>query len=266
MLNLQTQRRKLAMAVLGLGVTLGLSVLGTGTAEAHFMLVAPDAYSKQDADPYGSPQKAPPCGLTDPVTPSQLTGLVTNYVAGQKITLTIDEKIPHPGWYRVAIAKDQASLPAEPPVTAGSTACGSTTIDPNPQLPLLADGLFQHTSAFTSPQTAQIQLPPGFTCQNCVLQVIEWMSNHGLNNPGGCFYHHCATVNITAAAGTDGGSGTPDAGGSGTDDAGTGGGGGGGGQSTGCSYHPAAGSLPEIASVLSALGIGLLLRRRRRAV
>ena len=30
------------------------------------------------------------------------------------------------------------------------------------------------------------------------------MSNHGLNNPGGCFYHHCATVSVGAAGG-DGG-------------------------------------------------------------
>jgi MYXO-CTERM domain-containing protein len=40
----------------------------------------------------------------------------------------------------------------------------------------------------------------GFTCQNCTLQVFQWMSNHGLNNPGGCFYHHCAAVNIVDSA------------------------------------------------------------------
>jgi hypothetical protein len=99
----------------------------------------------------------------------------------------------------VQLAADQASLPADPPVTAGSTACGSTVIEPNPTMPLLADGELVHTTAFGSPQSFQVQLPPGFTCDNCVLQVAEFMSNHGLNNPGGCFYHHCATVSIVAA-------------------------------------------------------------------
>jgi MYXO-CTERM domain-containing protein len=43
------------------------------------------------------------------------------------------------------------------------------------------------------------------TCaSNCVLQVAEFMSDHGLNNPGGCFYHHCANITIQAG-GTDAG-------------------------------------------------------------
>jgi hypothetical protein len=36
------------------------------------------------------------------------------------------------------------------------------------------------------------------TCANCTLQVIEFMSNHPLNAPGGRFYHYCATVAISA--------------------------------------------------------------------
>jgi len=106
-------------------------------------------------------------------------------------------------------------LPPEPTVTAGAGfACGSVPIETNPQFPVLADGLFVHTSSFNGvQQTAQVQLPAGMTCPNCVLQVIEFMGDHGLNNPGGCFYHHCSIVNITA----DG----PDAGVAQGDDAGT---------------------------------------------
>lgn len=256
------QRGKLVIATLGLGAALGFGALDAGVAEAHFKLVAPDAYSKQDADLYGSPQKAPPCGLADPVSPNQLTGLVTNYVAGQKITITIDEKIPHPGWYRVAIAKDAKSLPAEPKVTSvPSDDCDSTVIDPT--VPgVIADGLFKHTSAFTAPQTAEIQLPPGFTCQNCVLQVLEWMSNHSFNNPGGCFYHHCATVNITAAA-TDGGTGPTDAGTTAPPDLTAGPGGGS--QPTGCSYQMGAVPPSAVGMLAGLLTFGALLRRRRRA-
>ncbi len=161
-------------------------------ANAHFTLQAPACYSQQDQ--FGSPQKSGPCGQADPGAAMVPTN--TAYLTGGSITLTINETIPHPGHYRIAIANDMASLPAEPPVTAGSTPCGSTVIDPNPTLPVLADGVFVHTSAFSGPQTMQIPLPAGFTCDHCVLQVLEFMSNHGLNNPGGCFYHHCAIVTV----------------------------------------------------------------------
>jgi hypothetical protein len=58
-----------------------------------------------------------------------------------------------------------------------------------------------------------VQLPAGMLCDHCVLQVIEFMSEHPLNNPGGCFYHHCATVTISDHA-PDAGviAGGPDAG------------------------------------------------------
>jgi hypothetical protein len=165
-------------------------------ARAHFALVAPDSWAAQDA--LGLPEKSAPCGQADPGIPVMPTGLVTTADAGSLLTITIDEKIFHPGHYRVSLAPDQASLPADPPVTAGATPCGSTTIADNPTLPLLADGLLVHDAAFNGPQTIQVQLPDGVTCTNCTLQVTEFMSDHPLNNPGGCFYHHCATLTIVA--------------------------------------------------------------------
>lgn len=183
---------------LGVLLAMGIGVLYALPARAHFLLQSPPAYSMQDS--LGSPQKSAPCGQADPGQAVMPTNMVTAYVSGGMLTLTIVETVDHPGHYRVAIAKDQASLPADPPVTAASTACGSTVIDANPKLPLLADGVFVHTASFNKvPQTINIKLPDGFTCQNCVLQVAEFMSNHGLNNPGGCFYHHCATVTVDPA-------------------------------------------------------------------
>ncbi len=154
----------------------------------------------------GGPQKSAPCGQDDPGQPLTQSGKVTAFQEGQTISITISEVIPHPGHYRVSIAKDLASLPADPAVTAGSSACGSTIIQKNPQLPLLADGLLVHTSAFSGPQTMKVQIPPGFTCDGCVLQVTEFMSSHPLNNPGGCFYHHCANVTVTGTTSADAGS------------------------------------------------------------
>ena len=174
-----------------------LCALAPSTALAHFILVSPSCLSEQNG--IGDPQKAPPCGA------GKATNKVTTYRPGDTISITIDEKVPHPGHYRVLLAKDQASLPDDPKVTAAGTPCGSTVIDPNPKLPLLADGLLVHTQAFAGPQTMQVKLPANMTCNNCVLQVVEFMSNHALNNPGGCFYHHCATITIEPAAVNDGG-------------------------------------------------------------
>ncbi|MCB9531472.1 MAG: lytic polysaccharide monooxygenase [Myxococcales bacterium] len=169
-------------------------------AHAHFVLVEPESYAEQSF--LGDPQKNPPCGQFDEIAGP--TGEVTTYVEGSTIDIVVSERIFHPGHYRVAIAETPEELPEEPPVTAGTTDCGSTVIDPAPALPVLADGELLHDSAFTSDQTFSVQLPPGFTCENCTLQVIEFMSNHPLNNPGGCFYHHCATVSIVPAGAGDG--------------------------------------------------------------
>ena len=50
-----------------------------------------------------------------------------------------------------------------------------------------------------TPQTyeADIQLP-NLTCAKCTLQVIQFMAEHGYNQPGGYSYHHCADLAITA--------------------------------------------------------------------
>jgi MYXO-CTERM domain-containing protein len=68
-------------------------------------------------------------------------------------------------------------------------------MDP-PVFPVLADGVFEHTAPFSGPQSIDITLPNDVTCTNCTLQIIQFMSNHALNNPGGCYYHHCATIAI----------------------------------------------------------------------
>jgi len=223
--------------------TLGLAA----TAHAHFKLNTPAAYSQQNS--YGDPQKSAPCGQADPGNALVPTNAVTAVQSGSMLTISITETIPHPGFYRVAIAQDMAGLPADPTPPGDVTPCDKLTPTANPTLPLLADGLLKHTSPFSNTtQTMQVPIPAGMTCTNCVLQVVQYMSNHGLNNPGGCFYHHCAMVNISADAPppSDGGI---DPGGDG--DGGTG----------CCSASP--GSMAT--SLLGAAFVGLMLLRRRRA-
>jgi hypothetical protein len=62
---------------------------------------------------------------------------------------------------------------------------------------VLTDGLFVHTTRSTEPFEADVQLP-NINCQKCTLQIVEFMAEHGYNNPGGYSYHHCADVQITA--------------------------------------------------------------------
>lgn len=228
-------------------------------AYAHFVLVAPPSFSEQSS--LGDPQKSAPCGQADPGDELVPSGVVTPLEEGSMVTITIDETIYHPGHYRVALAMDQASLPDDPPVTAGETACGSTVISENPTLPVLADGLLPHSDPFGEEQTIQVQLPAGFTCDRCTLQIIEFMSDHGLNNPGGCFYHHCATVSIGAGGGPDGG---PSDG----DDAGPDGDAGAGepgdGDSEGCGCRTQSSGGWSGGALLGGLMIGFLALRRRR--
>jgi MYXO-CTERM domain-containing protein len=174
-----------------------------GASQAHFILTSPPAMYEQDG--LGDPQKAPPCGDQGMAV---ATGEVTSYQAGDTITVTIEETIFHPGHYRIALAVDGA-FPEEPPVTPGPTDCGSAPIDPAPAFPVLADGVWVHTDPMPGPQSIDITVPDGVSCDNCTLQVIQFMSNHGLNDPGGCYYHHCATVSVGPSAGTAGETGTP---------------------------------------------------------
>lgn len=165
-------------------------------AAAHFVLQSPPAMTEQNV--IGDPQKAPPCGDAGNAV---ATGTVTAYQAGDIVKITIDETIFHPGHYRVALAvNDISELPEEPPVTPNNTPCGTAPIQDPPVFPVLADGVFLHDKSFGEPQTIDVKLPDDISCDHCTLQVIQFMSDHGLNNPGGCFYHHCATISVQGAA------------------------------------------------------------------
>ena len=173
------------------------ALLFSQLAFAHFILEAPKNSFTQNL--LGDPQKAPPCGEE---SGSTATNDVVTDVAGQTITIKLNETIYHPGHYRVALGlTGPQDLPAEPVVTPGSTACGSVPIEMSPTFPVLADGQLIHTAAFGSSRSFEVTIPSNVTCTNCTLQVLEFMSNHGLNNPGGCFYHHCATINVVASDG-----------------------------------------------------------------
>ena len=164
-------------------------IVAAPVAQAHFKLDSPAVYSVQGS--LGDPQKTAPCGPSG--TSFTPTNDVTTVKTGSTITITVSETIFHPGHYRVALAPDEASLPADPAVTPSQNdPCAVAEVADPPTLPILADNLLAHTSQFSGPQSVQVTLPAGMTCDHCVLQVIQTMSKH----PQPCMYHHCATITI----------------------------------------------------------------------
>lgn len=175
-------------------------VAAPAVAAAHFLLVAPAANLIQDQR--GDPQKIAPCGGTsaNPGTPS---GVITPVTGGSMLHIKIQETIFHPGHYRVALAATPSGLPADPQTVTRETERGprsvSAAIDPNPKPPVLADGLFVHTEKQPAGAFFETDVKiPNIDCDKCVLQVIQWMAEHGYNPDGAYSYHHCSDLKITA--------------------------------------------------------------------
>lgn len=220
----------LTVGPLGVAVAaVALSTLTPVRADAHFILDKaadggtipgePACFSEQDS--LGIPEKSAPCGQDDTGSPVVATNIVSSFTPGPdgttSITITTNEVVAHPGHYRIAIASDMNSLPADPAVDAGSSACGTAVVEMVPAGTIAADGVladdvFDHTSPFSSPQSYTFKVPASVHCSpQCVLQVVEFMSDHGLNPQGGCFYHHCANISIGAAGQADAGNEARDA-------------------------------------------------------
>ena len=171
---------------------------------AHFKLLAPASWLIESDR--GDPQKAGPCGgsNTDWGKPSYV---ISKAAGGSKLHIKIQETIYHPGHYRVALAVNSPTeLPVDPEVTTKDSDKGpqsvSAAIQNPPRIPVLADGLFVHSTRPTGtmdPFETDVQLP-NINCKKCTLQVVQFMADHGFNNPGGYSYHHCAELQITRDA------------------------------------------------------------------
>jgi hypothetical protein len=180
----------------------GLMIAVPAVIHAHFKLLEPASWLIEDNR--GDPQKAGPCGgtNTDYGKPSYIIGKA---VGGQKLHLKVQETIYHPGHYRVALAVNSPTeLPLDPDTTTRESDRGpwsvSAVIQNPAKIPVLADGLFVHATRPTGamePWEADVQLP-NINCRKCTLQVVQFMADHGFNNPGGYSYHHCANLQITA--------------------------------------------------------------------
>ena len=179
-----------------------LAVAAQRATYAHFKLLEPASWLVESDR--GDPQKAGPCGGTN-TDWGKPTYVVNKAVGGQKLHLKLQEVVYHPGHFRVALAVNSPTeLPPDPQVATKDSDRGpwsvSAAIQDPPQIPVLADGLFVHSTRPTGqapPYEADIQLP-NINCKKCTLQVIQFMAEHAFNNPGGYTYHHCAELQITA--------------------------------------------------------------------
>ena len=179
-----------------------LATIAHSTAYAHFKLMEPASWLIEDQR--GDPQKAGPCGgsNTDWGKPSYIVGKA---VGGQKLHIKVQETIYHPGHYRVALAvNSHTELPPDPQAATRESERGpwsvSAAIQTPAQPPVIADGLFVHSTRPTGPADpfeTDVELP-NIACRKCTLQVVQFMADHGFNNPGGYSYHHCAELQITA--------------------------------------------------------------------
>jgi len=167
--------------------------------QAHFKLVEPASWLLEDDR--GDPQKAGPCGgtNTDYGKPSYA---VTQAAGGSRLHIKVLETIYHPGHYRVALAVNSPSeLPLDPKATTDTTDRGPRSVSAEimspVQMPVLADGLFPHQAKVDGPLETDVTLP-NISCRRCTLQIIQFMEQHAVNNPGMYTYHHCAALQITA--------------------------------------------------------------------
>jgi hypothetical protein len=179
---------------------------------AHFILMEPASWIKVDAR--GDPQKLGPCG-GDPKGQNEalLTSAVTKIMGGSMLHVKLQETIFHSGHYRIALAVNSRNeLPPDPITFEKYTDRGVYSvwgvIQSPPQIPVIADGLFRHYPAPGEPGSSMPKTPmapwetdvkiPNISCARCTLQVLQFMADHGYNQPGGYSYHHCADLQITA--------------------------------------------------------------------
>jgi hypothetical protein len=185
------------VAALGAGAVM---LAAPATVSAHFILLQPAATLEQNQ--LGDPQKLGPCGGTS-ANAGVPTGAVTPVRGGEMLRIKVKETVYHPGYYRIALSVlDRAELPGHPEDVTRDGPKGPISvagkIDPNPRAPVLADGLWLHREKAANPEFETEVRIPNIDCDDCTLQVLQFMEEHGVNADGRFSYHHCATLKVTA--------------------------------------------------------------------
>src|SRR5688572_17728155 len=110
------------------------AIFVTARAEAHFTLEVPADALAVDED--GDPQKSAPCGSST----GPFSNKVTKVGPGTKLVVRWTETIPHPGHFRISIAKDASEFTNPEPVVEDND-CKSVLKEDPPVAPTIADGV-----------------------------------------------------------------------------------------------------------------------------
>jgi hypothetical protein len=213
---------------------LSILTLASG-ASAHVDLTYPPARSLGSAN--GQDLKSAPCGQGT----NMRTAMVTALTPGQMVEIKIEEYIDHSGYY--AVSFDDDGDDDFPYPRANSNDVDPETDDPMAAMPIGNQVLGYHfdedmncNSQPNQECTIQVKIP-NVNCQNCTLQVVQFMYDKTGDPQGNDdeHYYQCADIKVEGALMPGGGSGGGGA---------SGGGAGGSGGGTGGSGGAASGGTP----------------------
>lgn len=204
------------MRRLGIASICLAAVTLSSTASAHIRFVSP---TPRYASPTGGFDngmniKASPCGrANDSRTTDE--SRVTEFEAGETITVQFNETIDHPGFFRISFDDDGQDAFEPPPLSRDD-------IQATPTLPILKDNIEDKNGGMYETEVTL----PDVECDNCTLQLIQVMVDAD-SWPLSEIYFTCADIKLTRAGGTGGAGGATGGAGGSTGGAGAGGAGGG---------------------------------------
>jgi MYXO-CTERM domain-containing protein len=197
-----------------------------GPASAHVDLIDPAPRWLGSA--HGNDLKQAPCGQAT----NMRTATVKTYTPGQMVDIKIEEYVDHPGYYAVSFDDDGDNDFPYP-------RANSDDVDPATDAPMTAMPVGDKVLGYyfdkdmncadqpMSQCTIKVKIP-NVNCDNCTLQVVQFMYDKtGDNNPNE-HYYQCADIKIEGPLQPGGGAGGGGAGGGGTGGAAAGSGGAGG--------------------------------------
>jgi hypothetical protein len=154
-------------------------LLTAAPAAAHVRLLEPPSR-------YGDENKIRPCGRLG----GTRSPFVTTFAPGQVITVSFEEFINHPGYYRIAFD------PAGDAALAPPTFDLATQAWSNPAgVLVLADRIADAAAGLTRVDV-QVTLPD-VECASCTLQLIQVMTDKLPFDGSDDFYYQCADLGLT---------------------------------------------------------------------
>jgi MYXO-CTERM domain-containing protein len=182
-------------------------VLASATAHAHLRLESPmPRWPDTPDDVY---IKTGPCGMAGGAAgPS-----VDTFTAGDMITVSWTETIDHPGHYRISLTDQGDGAFVDPAAYDDFYSADNVLLDD-----------IEDQGGFQTPYSTMVQIPEDMSCDACVLQVIQVMTDKSPYGDGDDIYYQCADITILPLGGGSSGEGDTSGG---ADESSDGGGGGG---------------------------------------